>query len=90
MTASKFDVFISYRRSDSEDAAHRIYDRLRRAFPNGSVFLDVDKIPAANFPKYIRDSIETADAVLVLIGPDWVIDRNGNRRLDDPNDYVRL
>jgi hypothetical protein len=38
-------IFISYRRSDSQATAGRIYDRLTREFGGHDVFMDVDHIP---------------------------------------------
>jgi hypothetical protein len=38
-------IFISYRRSDSEHVAGRMYDWLSREFGQENVFKDVDSIP---------------------------------------------
>ena len=45
-----------------------------------------------NFPKVIKHALEKAKAVVVVIGPEWVNARNdqGNQRLNDPEDFVRL
>lgn len=79
-------VFLSYRRSDSRDAAGRIYDRLVAAFGKERVFFDVDTIDVGvDFELAIRSAIEGVDAVLVVIGPHFDVDR-----LAQGNDYVRL
>jgi hypothetical protein len=86
-------IFISYRRADSQDVTGRIFDRLVAKFTQKQVFKDVDSIPmGVSFPMHIKQMLGKAAAVLVIIGPNWLHaqDEQGSRRLDDPNDYVRL
>lgn len=86
-------IFISYRRSDTAGHAGRIYDYLRNYFGGDRVFFDVDTIkPGTNFEQKINNELDQSGVVLVLIGKQWldVKDAAGNRRLDDPHDYVRL
>ncbi len=86
-------IFISYRRSDSEDIAGRIYDRLVVHFGKDSIFFDVDAIPfGEDLRDYINTSLDQCQVVLAVIGKTWltVTDENGNRRLDNPADWVRL
>ena len=85
--------FISYRREDSGPWAGRLRDTLSHHFGAEQVFRDTDSI---NLDERFRDVIEQAvgscDALVALIGPTWlaVKDNAGQRRLDDPDDYVRL
>ncbi len=86
-------IFVSYRRGDSAGHAGRLVDRLRTAFPQSRVFMDVDTIqPGVDVPSIIEEAIASCDVVVFLIGEDWlaITDRHGHRRLDDPNDFVRL
>ncbi len=86
-------IFISYRRSDSEGEAGRLSDLLTSRFSDQSVFMDVDSIkPGYDFRRAIEESIQACSVVLVLIGPGWLEtpDDHGGRRIDAPNDYVRL
>lgn len=86
-------VFISYRRDDSAGHAGRLRDDLEDALGPGSVFHDVDSLaPGERFADSIRRCIEAADIVYVVIGRGWVDARahDGRRRLDDPDDVVRM
>ncbi len=86
-------IFISYRRSDSAGHAGRLHDYLKNYFGSGRIFFDVDTIQAgANFEQKISDELDNSEAALVLIGNQWLEskDTEGNRRLDNPNDYVRF
>lgn len=86
-------IFISYRRADSAAFAGRIYDRLVAKFGRKNIFKDVDDIPAGvDFAEYIQDSLRDCGVELVIIGSDWADARTpeGDRRLDDPGDFVRL
>lgn len=90
---TKGSIFLSYRRSDSQEVVGRIYDTLTGQFPRDTVFKDVDSIPlGVSFPEYLRKALSAAKVVLVVIGPDWLTasNANGQRRLDAPDDFVRL
>jgi len=86
-------IFISYRRDDTEGEAGRLFDDLVRSFGENSVFMDVAGInPGMDFRKAIDDNVSSCGVLLALIGPTWATITNGDgtRRLDDPNDFVRL
>jgi formylglycine-generating enzyme required for sulfatase activity len=86
-------VFISYRRDDSAGHAGRVHDRLQLEFGRDLLFMDVDAVPlGVNFIKILREGVAECDALLAVIGPNWLDlpDKEGNRRLDDPHDYVRI
>lgn len=86
-------IFISYRRADSRKDAGRIYDRLIEEFDEDNIFKDVNTIPTGeDFRTIIRSAILNSDVVLVIIGNKWsdITDENGNRRLDDVSDFVRI
>jgi hypothetical protein len=85
-------IAISYRREDSTGITGRVYDRLQTEFGKPNVFMDFDSIPyGIDFRQHIKKTLEKAKVVLVVIGPDWFGHgpRRG-RRIDDPNDFVRL
>jgi hypothetical protein len=86
-------IFISYRRDDSEGEAGRLYDDLVRAYGNDAVFMDVAGIaPGLDFRKAIDDNVAGCGVFLAVVGPQWatITGADGHRRLDDPNDFVRL
>ncbi|RPI89389.1 MAG: toll/interleukin-1 receptor domain-containing protein [Chloroflexi bacterium] len=86
-------IFISYRRQDSPSMTGRIYDKLETVFGSDRVFRDLDDISAGqDFRAKIAQEVNKSDILLVIIGPKWenITDNQGNRRLEDPNDFVRL
>ncbi len=86
-------IFLSYRRADASHATGRIHDRLCDKFNEKDIFFDIDAIPlGTDFVEKIEESVSACDLMLVVIGPDWLTakDAKGQRRLDDPKDYVRL
>jgi Tfp pilus assembly protein PilF len=57
------------------------------------VFMDVDTVePGADFAAAIAREVDSCDVLIALIGPTWstIADRQGRRRLDDPDDFVVL
>lgn len=86
-------VFISYRRQDAKWPAGRLKDQLEAHFGSGNVFMDVDTLePGEDFVEAIEQAVGSCDALVAVIGRDWLTssDGSGRRRLDDPNDFVRL
>ncbi len=89
----RFGIFVGYRRADTEDVAGRVYDRLEAEFGRSGVFKDVDSIPfGIQFRDHIAAVIGGCRVVLVLIGRRWLSASNadGTRRIDDPDDLVRV
>lgn len=86
-------IFVSYRRQESSHLAGRLYDRLADRFGEGQVFIDVDTIePGVDFNDEIRRAVAACKVLLAVIGLNWLTaaDGRGRRRLDDPDDSVRL
>jgi hypothetical protein len=86
-------VFISYRREDSADVTGRIYDRLVNELGKEQVFKDVDSLPfGVDFRRQLEDAVSNCSAMIVVIGDRWLTEKDsqGVRRLDRPNDFVRL
>jgi len=90
-------IFISYRREDSSDSAGRVYDRLEAHFGREAVFMDVDTIPfGIDFREHLAQAVGRCDILLAVIGENWLTayhkegPRQGQRRLDDPSDFVRI
>ncbi|MFJ9725784.1 toll/interleukin-1 receptor domain-containing protein [Streptomyces sp. NPDC101209] len=84
-------VFINYRTGDGEKEAVVIDNELRRVFGDDNVFRDRRAMkPGTHFPQELKRRLETSSVVLVLIGRNWLkaTDGSGNRRIDDPTDYV--
>lgn len=86
-------IFLCYRRDDSGGFAGRLEDHLVRAFSRETVFRDINTIPpGVDFRDHIRNTLRCVDVVLVVIGRSWLDLRDdaGIRRLDNPDDLVRL
>ena len=86
-------IFISYRREETAFPAGWLYDRLAERFTDGQVFKDVDSIELGDdFPEVIANAVGSCDVLLALIGDRWltISDEHGQRRLDKPDDFVRL
>jgi TIR domain len=86
-------IFISYRRDDASSAAGRLYDRLSAQFPQNEIFMDVDNLgPGVDFFEAIETSVSSCGVLIAVIGKGWLVssDEEGKRRLDNPDDFVRL
>lgn len=86
-------AFISYRRQDSAGYSRALYNELSRYFDAEQIFMDVDDIPlGTDFVQILNRNLQDCKVMLVIIGPQWLDIRssNGERRLDNPDDFVRL
>ncbi len=55
--------------------------------------MDIDQIePGEVFDQVIQEKLKAVQVAVVLIGGHWldIADANGQRRLDHPDDWVRL
>ncbi len=89
---SNVSVFISYRRSDTAPYARSIHKVLCDHFYKENIFMDIDSIePGVKFGQEIEKALDKVDAVIVLIGKDWMstTSKNGNPRIHDPEDMVQ-
>jgi hypothetical protein len=86
-------IFICYRREDSVGHTGRLFDRLVQHYGRERVFMDLDGIaPGEDFVEAIQRRVGACDVELVVVGPAWAraADSAGRRRLEDPDDFVRL
>lgn len=86
------DVFLSYRRADSMTHA-LLLARTLEQHASARVFVDVDSIPpGVEFRDYVAEHIASSDAMIVMIGAEWleVVGEDGMRRIDNADDQVRL
>ena len=86
------NIFINYRREDSAGHAGRLFDGLSRHF-TGRLFMDVDTLePGVDFVDAINKAVGSCEVLIVVIGREWltITDKAGHRRLDNPDDFVRL
>jgi hypothetical protein len=86
-------IFINYRRGDDPGHTGRLFDRLQDVFPPEQLFLDVDNIaPGLDFVHVLNDRVAECDVLIAVIGRGWIDARDGagKRRLEDPEDFVRI
>lgn len=92
MSRNDGGLFISYRRQDSAAYAARLADTLVARYGRDRLFLDIDNLElGVDFASHIHRVIESCRTILVVIGPKWteVRDSQGQRRIDDPSDFIR-
>jgi TIR domain len=90
---SRGSIFISYRREDTAADAGRLYDHLSDRFGEDRVFMDIDSIAIGlDFTKAVIEAVSICNMLLVLVGRGWlsITDGKGRRRIDIPDDWVRV
>jgi PQQ-dependent catabolism-associated CXXCW motif protein len=85
-------IFISYRRQDGPSYARELYRELSSHFPDSQIFWDIKMEPGVDFEDEIERAVGSCDVLVAVLGPRWLdlADDRGQRRLDDPADFVRL
>src|SRR5215212_5455185 len=92
MASDSERVFISYRRDESAGYAGRIADSFEEYFGEDKVFRDIDSLePGLDFSEAIERALESSEVLIAVIGKHWLTatDADGQKRLEDPDDYVR-
>jgi len=93
MTKPNGTIFINYRKDDSNWNALALYNELQKYFDQDQLFKDFNAIqPGDDFVLSIQRALTKCDVLLVVIGRYWLNVKNnsGMRRLDDPDDFVRI
>jgi hypothetical protein len=86
-------IFINYRRGDDSGFVQALFSQLERTFPTEELFMDVDRIGAGeDYVKVLEDQVAQCEVLLAVIGKGWLRawDIRSGRRLDNPNDFVRV
>ena len=84
-------VFINYRREDTEAYARLLHDRLAPACGAENVFLDVVNLtPGLQWLEQIKERSASSGVCLVLIGPRWMssMTERAQARFDEPRDDI--
>jgi formylglycine-generating enzyme required for sulfatase activity len=83
-------IFINYRRDDSAPHALAVAGYLGKR----NIFIDIGDLQAGQeFETVLENKLRQCKVMLAIIGPNWVDARDektGSRRLDNPEDWVRL
>jgi CARDB/TIR domain len=87
-------IFMSYRRrGEGAGYAHRLADRINEHFGEEQLFKDIEDIDAGiDFVEEIIRTVSSSQALIAVVGPTWLTatDAEGQRRLEDPKDFLRL
>lgn len=83
---SQHSIFLSYRRSDSQEVTQSVYNALAEHFGPEVVFRDLDSIPAGqSFKNHLETELDHCEVLIVVMGSTWLDVRDGptgRRRLD--------
>jgi hypothetical protein len=81
-----WELFVSYRRRDALGHAGRVGDALIDYYGHGQVFKDLESLePGEDFVDVLRDRLQRAYCMVVIIGPGWASDE----RLHEADDLHR-
>jgi hypothetical protein len=85
-------VFISYRRADSVDWVDALHELLAETLGARKVYRDIySNTPGRDWIKTARTALLTSDAVLALMGENWIGRTvGGQNHINDQQDPVRM
>lgn len=83
-------LFVNYRRADDPDFVQHMRTWFMIRYGRENVFMDFDSIPEfARFEDFIREKVRKSDAVIAVIGHNW-LDHLKERERSNKPDYVRI
>ncbi|MBL1136878.1 MAG: SUMF1/EgtB/PvdO family nonheme iron enzyme [Chloroflexi bacterium] len=90
MSEKQLKLFVNYRRADNADFVQHMRTWFMIRYGRENVFMDFDTIPEfARFEDFIREKVREADAVVAVIGPQWLKLMQDKAAAGKP-DYVRI
>lgn len=82
-------IFISYRRLDSEHFSARLHEGLEETLGIGEVFLDTENLEGAeDWKNRLKEEIEVASLVIVVIGKLWLEEITKRRNLSEQDQVL--
>lgn len=85
-----WELFVAYRRKDAPGHAGRVGERLISYFGHGQVFKDIESLPfGVDFVDFIREKLQRAFAMVVVIGPNWAKDPRLQNEKDLHREEIR-
>ncbi len=83
-------LFVNYRRADHADFVEHLRTHFMYRYGRENVFMDFDTIPPfVRFEEFIKEKVRECDAVVAVIGPDW-LNLLQEREAAGKPDYVRI
>jgi tetratricopeptide (TPR) repeat protein len=83
-------LFVNYRRADERDFVEHMRTHFMYRYGRENVFMDFDTIPDfALFEDFIRKKVRECDALVAVIGPQWLTLMQAKQAAGEP-DYVRI
>ena len=73
--------------------AGQLHELLAQTLGRNRVFMGIHDIPpGVDFLAFLSGQVAACDVMLVVIGPNWLTaeDEAGQRRLDQPDDFVAI
>jgi hypothetical protein len=80
-------IFISFRRQDTHDMAWRLVGYLKQQ--GQDTLCDMDMFGAGDFRESIREAVESAAVVMVIVGQRWLDDALSDG-LSSPGEWVQV
>ena len=93
MSEAKHLIFVNYRGTDGIRAAEYVCARVAEAFSEATVFKAGSALrPGDMFSPVLMDKAAACPIMLACVGPTWLAasDPDGRRRLESPDDWLRL
>ena len=88
MKQTQYDVFISYRRSDSTERAHLVKEILKsKGYDENRIFLDTHNLHEGEFPENIQNALVNSRAFVLLLSKKSIAQRGEDKASDVNTDY---
>ncbi len=88
MKQTQYDVFISYRRSDSTERAHLVKEILKsKGYDENRIFLDTHSLHEGEFPENIQNALVNSKAFVLLLSKKSIAQRGEDKASDVNTDY---